>query len=1247
MNHNDANPKANKSISFQALLDALSDGIILGTANGTITGCNQAACEIYGYTRDELTRLNLEDLATEISPLKIPDDISIETNGKRKDGKIFRLELSTSRITHEGKKKIIAQIRDISNRIAADTALLEEQRARSTLMSNLPGMAYRCRNNPSYTMEFVSDGCRSLTGYAPQDLIHDQKIPYGELIHPDDRPMVWENIQDAVQKDEPFQVIYRLMPASGEAKWVWEQGRTVYDTEGTLLALEGIILDVTTQVKAQEKNRLLATALAATDIGIVITDDKNTITWVNPAFTTLTGHEDIDILGKSMAMLYSGKHAQALYDEIWATINARQVWHGEYINYRKDGTPYHEETTITPVYAANGQITHFISTKQDISERIREQTQRQHYQDRGKKQLNALVELGTAPTLNRTNLDTTLHRIVEITAKVLDVPRASIWELKENNEKVHCLAIYEAEERSPGTPEKTTTGDYCYNYHILLRDKLVIAIDDVKKDPRTAHISKAYWDAQGTTAILSTRLHMQGRTVGILCCEHNDALRKWQSDEINFASRVADLIVRTFLDAELRRQAKELTTITRVSRDITSMTDLQEVLASIAQHATTLLDTDACAVFALGPGEQLIMAGHGLNHAIDKHVEELKLLLQTDQGANKVLHTPKSLKVSDLQQLSNNTYQKLADSEGIRAVLVVPMHHKGKFIGGIILGNHQTRDFNDQETAFIEALAQQSINAIENARLFKAEQEKRELAEALEEAAAFVSSNLDLDEVLDRILEQVARVVNGDTFNIMLRKGNKVQIVRWRGYGAREINEELPVREFSLDKYLSLIKMTEEAKPILITDTRADPNWVPSQEDTWRRAYIGAPINVGEQTIGFLNVNSCQPNHFNHEDAHRLKIFADHIAAAIENARLYQAQREYTEKLEVRVYERTAELQKQYARLEAVLRSTSDGIIVTNAQGEIIQTNPVVESWFNRSLSPEDAETLRQTVHDISQQADEHPEIILELQGLDLQLNAAPITSSNTQEASVVVAVHDVSHLKALERMQSQFVSDVSHELRTPLTTAKLYTQLLRRSSQEKHAAYLDALEAELERQSILIEDILDLSRIDAGRLALTPRPTDLNKLSASILMGHDVLAQSKKLHLESNLTTPAPITFIDAVKMDQVLSNLIENAIRYTPPEGIIQITTKKAQAKERQWAIFQIQDTGIGIPAEELPYIFSRFFRGAQPREEQIQGTGLGLAIAKEIVELHGGWIDVRSEVKTGTTFTVWLPLADTDLS
>jgi signal transduction histidine kinase len=423
----------------------------------------------------------------------------------------------------------------------------------------------------------------------------------------------------------------------------------------------------------------------------------------------------------------------------------------------------------------------------------------------------------------------------------------------------------------------------------------------------------------------------------------------------------------------------------------------------------------------------------------------------------------------------------------------------------------------------------------------------------------------------------------------------------------------------------------------------------------------GLSATVGE--IGALSDPSRRVPVTGADELTRLEESINVMLAALEQARAKQlhaetALREYSQGLESMVSERTAQLQSQYTRLDAILRSTTDGIVVTALDGTILQTNPVAQTWLTQSLTTEDADRLREAVRQIVRQTDIQPTTVLELKGLDLELNAARLTESQSAGISqtlsgeanralsspaAVIAIHDVSHLKALARMQASFVSSVSHELRTPVTAIKLYIDLLRRRPTEIER-YLSALEQVANQQIRLVEAVLNLSRIDAGQLELERTRIDINALIKKSITTEIVhLAEAQNVRLNYRFAGQSLIALADGERIEQAIYALVSNGILYTPAGGEVVVTTGSGVKNGRQWVWLMVADTGIGISEEELPHIYERFYRGERAQQMRAAGTGLGLSLAKEIITLHGGGLDVASQENTGSTFTMWLPGAD----
>jgi two-component system, sensor histidine kinase len=234
------------------------------------------------------------------------------------------------------------------------------------------------------------------------------------------------------------------------------------------------------------------------------------------------------------------------------------------------------------------------------------------------------------------------------------------------------------------------------------------------------------------------------------------------------------------------------------------------------------------------------------------------------------------------------------------------------------------------------------------------------------------------------------------------------------------------------------------------------------------------------------------------------------------------------------------------------------------------------------------------------------------------------------------------SQLRELDQMKDQFVANVSYALRSPQAVIKLYLSLLEQGKPEKHSEYMQTLHREVGRLELMIEDLLDLSKLDQGRLSLKIAPVDLNELLDQILSDRIIQAEESGLTLRYEPTGDLLRALADPTALRQIVPHLLTNAVNYTPAGGSVIVTTTACQHDGSDWATFTVKDTGLGISSKDLPHIFERFYRGEAGRKVQPPGAGLGLAIVQELVERLGGQINVESERGGGAAFTVLLKAA-----
>ena len=238
---------------YRTLFEEARDAIFLENDSERIIDANPQASILSGYSRQELLSMHTSDLQPREWRMEgVATEGRFETRLLRKAGTQIPVDITVSPLLEDEDQRYLSIVRDITPRVEAENRLKESQRTLTTLMSNLPGMAYRCRNDEEWTMEFISEGCKALTGYDSADLELNRSVSYVSLIHPDDRKMVRDAVQQGVHSHTPFTVVYRITTAEGMQKWVWEQGQAIYAEDGKRASLEGFISDITESRQATD-----------------------------------------------------------------------------------------------------------------------------------------------------------------------------------------------------------------------------------------------------------------------------------------------------------------------------------------------------------------------------------------------------------------------------------------------------------------------------------------------------------------------------------------------------------------------------------------------------------------------------------------------------------------------------------------------------------------------------------------------------------------------------------------------------------------------------------------------------------------------------------------------------------------------------------------------------------------------------------------------------------------------------------
>ncbi|WP_374711943.1 two-component system histidine kinase PnpS [Symbiobacterium terraclitae] len=355
-----------------------------------------------------------------------------------------------------------------------------------------------------------------------------------------------------------------------------------------------------------------------------------------------------------------------------------------------------------------------------------------------------------------------------------------------------------------------------------------------------------------------------------------------------------------------------------------------------------------------------------------------------------------------------------------------------------------------------------------------------------------------------------------------------------------------------------------------------------------------------------------------------------------------RAERDYQERLTGLLLEK--------AHLDVILRHMADGILLVDRERRIVLMNPAAEQMLGVPRHEAVGRDHLEVTHhfDLDERlarvlATGEPETLEIRRALPRQqiLEARIALAVSAQERAALVMLRDITRSRQLEQMRTEFVANVTHELRTPLTSIQGFAEtLLEGALDDPDTArhFVEIMHRESSHLAELIDELLDLARVESGKFRMKRRPTPPAELIAATVARLAPKAEKKGIQLTAEVPGDLPPVDGDPDRLIQVLSNLVDNAVKYTPAGGRVTLRAAGAEGRVR----IAVQDTGPGIPQPDLGRIFERFYRVDKARTRTTGGTGLGLAIAKHIVEAHGGAIEVESEVGRGSTFTVILPVA-----
>jgi len=541
---------------------------------------------------------------------------------------------------------------------------------------------------------------------------------------------------------------------------------------------------------------------------------------------------------------------------------------------------------------------------------------------------------------------------------------------------------------------------------------------------------------------------------------------------------------------------------------------------------------------------------------------------------------------------------------GVSDYLIKPFHDS-ELLQALqnALRHHWTRRITDQ-------VPEQLLQA--NRQL---EQRLREL-DTLVSIGKRVTGQLDLTQVLSQVVQAAVERTGAESGSLMLVEPGTNELYQVASTGEAQdagASLRLPIA----DSLAGRVVQTQQ--PLVLAGDELQK----IKTSYLFRALAYVPLLLKNRVIGVLGVTTRQEiRPFEQHTIRLLGVLADFAAIAIENARLYAA------------------TEKERDTLNTILRDTEDSIIVVDNDSKVLFVNPAACRTFNLSASRTQGRPLaevidhREVVELFDKEARSGRSRRTEIALSDGRYLHAQLTI--VRGVGRVVVMQDITHLKELDRIKSEFVTTVSHDLRSPLTSILGYIELVRRSGplNAQQQLFLDRIVSSVQSITALISDLLELGKIEAG-FDEDREPVLLAKVFREAIETLRPSWEAKRHTVQVRLPDDVPPVLGNPLRLRQVANNLLENAIKYTPDGGQIRVMLET----EGDFQVLRVADTGIGIAAKDLPYIFDKFYR-ADEAIEHYDGTGLGLSIVKGIVERHNGRIWVDSQVGQGTMFTIMLP-------
>lgn len=768
-------------------------------------------------------------------------------------------------------------------------------------------------------------------------------------------------------------------------------------------------------------------------------------------------------------------------------------------------------------------------------------------------------------------------------------------------------------------------------------------------------------------------------------------------------SHASMALERARLVEDLKRRVEEVDVLRWVAQAVNFTVDVDDLMELIYAQTGRVLDTSNFYIASYNAEKET------LSYAF--YVEDDERLYPDEEWSVEVGLTGEIIRTG--RPIVTQEYMAECRRRGVtpagepgRAWMGVPLSAGDEIIGVMNVSSPDPAvAYSNEQLTIFSAIADQAAAILDKARLYREMEERaRELA-VLNEVGSVITSSLDLDTVLNRIMDKAVDLLGAEAGSLILIDQEAEELIFEVTTGAGSL--DLVGTRIPLDTGIAGT-VIEEGEPVIIRDAQSDQRWyrgVDESTDFVTHTLMAVPMISRGEVIGVIELLNRQDGlPFDEEDEQLLTAFAANAAVSIENARLFtQTDRALAERVQElsmmqRIdrelnatldYDRVMDIAMDWALemtgadigfLAMVVESEEEGrglrLLVNRGYPEEVLGPYREQHWpLERGVVGRVARTgepvLVEKVDDdedyVAAASDMVAELAVPIRREDRVIGVIGVESSEPGQLDqeclerltrladhAAIAIENARLFRQVRRAdeaKTEFVSFVSHELKQPMTSLKGYTDLLLKGVggevTDAQREFLSTIRANVERMGSLVNELLDVSRIESGRIELDVTTLSMEKVIDQVVRTSQRQVEDKHQDLEVEVADGLPPARGDRDRLVQILSNLMSNAVKYTPEGGRIavrarHITEETSDEAPNGFVRCAVVDSGIGISPEDQEKLFTKYFRADEPAVRDVPGTGLGLVITKSLVEMHGGNISVESEPGEGSTFTFTVPAA-----